>query len=69
MSLTPVKVCKTASAGKVIASIYSDNEVVRTINYFAWEKMTGVYYAELIEKLLAVVKKMPGKVVSRCATS
>ena len=56
-SPTPVKFRKIASAGKVMASVFWDSEGVLMIDYLERGKtVTGIYYAELIRKLRAVIK-------------
>lgn len=57
-SPTPVKFRKIASAGKVMASVFWDSEGVLMIDYLERGKtVTGIYYAELIRKLRAVIKE------------
>jgi len=64
-SRTPVKFCKIASAGRVMASVCCDSDVIKTVNYLAGEMtMTDAYYSELI---LQLSKKKPDKVMLRFA--
>jgi len=58
-----VKFRKIASADKVLASVFWDSKGVLMIDYLERGKtVTGVYYAELIQKLLSAIKeKRPGK--------
>jgi [histone H3]-lysine36 N-dimethyltransferase SETMAR len=53
-----VKFRKTASAGKVMASVFWDSEGVLMIDYLERGKtVTGAYYAELIRKLREIIKE------------
>jgi len=57
-SPTPVKFHKIASAGKIMASVFWDSEGVLMIDYLERGKtVTGVYYAELIQKLRSAIKE------------
>jgi histone-lysine N-methyltransferase SETMAR len=62
-----VKFRRTASAGKVMASVFWDSEGVLMIDYLQKGKtVTGVYYAELIRKLREEIKKKRrGKLAQR----
>ena len=53
-----VKFRKTASAGKVMASVFWDSEGVLMIDYLERSKtVTGVYFVELILKLCEKIKE------------
>lgn len=53
-----LKFLKTASAGKVMASVFWDSEGVLMIDYLErGTTVTGVYYAELIRKLRKTIKE------------
>jgi len=52
------QVPQTASAGKVMASVFWDSEGVLTIDYLERERtVTGVYYASQIRKLCRAIKE------------
>jgi len=54
----PVKFSKIASADKVLASVLWDSKGVLMIDYLERGKtVTGVYYAELIQKLRSAIKE------------
>jgi len=54
----PVKFRKIASADKVLTSVFWDSKGVLMIDYLERGKtVTGVYYAELIQKLRSAIKE------------
>ena len=58
LSPPPVKFRRVASVGKVMASVFWDREGVLLVDYLEQGKtVTGVYYAELIQKLRAVIRE------------